>query len=42
MDFINFEAIVDDDVHDEENEADFCVEKNDIDFIDVSDVSGNV
>ena len=42
MDFIYFEAIVDDDVYDDENEADFCVEKNEIDFVDDSDMSDNV
>ena len=42
MDFIYFEAIVDDDFCDDEDEADFCVQKNNIDFIDDSDLSGNV
>ena len=43
MDFNSFETIDndDDDVYGEENEADFCAEKNDNDFIDNSEVSNN-
>ena len=43
MDFNSFETIDndDDDVYGEENEADFCAEKKDNDFIDHSEVSNN-
>ena len=42
MDFTNFEAIDDDDVYGEENEADFCAVKNDNNFIDDSEVPNKV
>ena len=42
MDVIHFEATVDGDFQEYTNEADFCVERNDIDFIDDFDVSDNV
>ena len=42
MDVIHFEATVDGDFQEDTNKADFCVERNDIDFIDDFDVSDNV
>ena len=42
MAVIHFEAIVDGDFQEDADEADFCVERNDIDFIGDFDVSDNV
>ena len=42
MDVIHFEATVGGDFQEDANEADFCVERNGIDFIDDFNVSDNV